>query len=262
MRGLLGAGAVCVNPYPAAPPAESRHDPRWEEVIGTEGRTKALGLALKSPELIIVLAYIINRPAPMPLSCFLRCEGEVGEIGSLLRGAFCPEDEKLASILSGVRAVCLAGLEMQRSAGLVLLALIGEVALSHIERLGHAFVEMCRNDRAGAHTDVQHDRPQRVIRVADPQRNVALTGERETIRLELIVEYFLIDHDTVSCASKSPPADLISEAARLFLELTKRLPLPKKRGPRCETEKFKPSEYAFKFNRSHAKKIGLFHVTC
>src|SRR5262249_48338032 len=90
---------------------------------------------------------------------------------------------------------------------------------------------MCRNDRAGAHTDVQHDRPQRVIRVADPQRDVALTGERETIRLELIVEYFLIDHDTVSYASKSPPADLILEAARLFLELTKRLPLPKKRPP-------------------------------
>src|SRR5262249_52040834 len=87
---------------------------------------------------------------------------------------------------------------MQRSAGLVLLALVGEVALSHIERLGHAFVEMRRNDRAGAHTDVQHDRPQRVIRVADPQRDVALTGERETIRLELIVEHFLIDHDTVS----------------------------------------------------------------
>src|SRR5215467_758920 len=120
---------------------------------------------------------------------------------------------------------------MQRSAGLVLLALVGEVALSHIERLGHAFVEMRRNDRAGAHTDVQHDRPQRVIRVADPQRDVALTGERETIRLELIVEYFLIDHDTVSCASKSPPADLISEAAWLFLELTKRLPLPKKEAP-------------------------------
>src|SRR5215831_13180997 len=30
-----------------------------------------------------------------------------------------------------------------------------------------------------------------------------------------------------SPASKSPPADLISEAARLFLELTKRLPLLK-----------------------------------
>ena len=27
------------------------------------------------------------------LSCFLRCEGEVAEIGSLLRGAFRPEDE-------------------------------------------------------------------------------------------------------------------------------------------------------------------------
>jgi hypothetical protein len=29
----------------------------------------------------------------MPLSCFLRCEGEVAEIGSFLRGAFRPEDE-------------------------------------------------------------------------------------------------------------------------------------------------------------------------
>src|SRR5215813_11906219 len=90
--------------------------------IGTEGRTKALGLALKGPELIIVLAYIINRPAPMPLSCFLRCEGEVGEIGSLLRGACCPEDDKLGSVLSGLRAVCLAGLEMQRSGCRVLLS--------------------------------------------------------------------------------------------------------------------------------------------
>src|SRR5215472_860237 len=57
------------------------------------------------------LAYIINRPAPIPLSCFLG-DDEVAEIGSLLRGAFRPEDEKLASILSRVRAVCLAGLEM------------------------------------------------------------------------------------------------------------------------------------------------------
>src|SRR5215470_20254219 len=135
----------------------------------------------------------------MPLSCFLRCEGEVGEIGSLLRGAFRPEDEKLASIFSGVRAVCLASLEMQRSTGLVLLALVGEVALNHIERLSHTFVEMCRNDRAGFHTDVQHYRPQRVIRVADAQSDVALTGKGETIRLELTVEYFLIDHDTGSC---------------------------------------------------------------
>src|SRR2546421_43750 len=82
------------------------------------------------------------------------------------------------------------GFEMQRSAGLVLFALIGEVALGHIERLGHAFVEMCRNGRAGVHNYVQHDRAQRVVGVADSQRDVALTRERETIRLELIVEYF------------------------------------------------------------------------
>src|SRR6516164_5243822 len=85
------------------------------------------------------------------LGCFLGCEGEIAEVGSLSRGAFCPEDEKLASILRGVRAMCLAGL--------VLLALVGKVALDHIERLGHAFVEMCRDDCAGVHTDVQHYRP-------------------------------------------------------------------------------------------------------
>src|SRR6516165_8750827 len=227
MRGLLGAGAVCVNPYPAAPMTRSPQGGSHRH----KGRTKALGLALKSPELIIVLAYIINRPAPMPLSCFLRCEGEVGEIGSLLRGAFCPEDEKLASILSGVRAVCLAGLEMQRSAGLVLLALIGEVALSHIERLGHAFVEMCRNDRAGAHTDVQHDRPQRVIRVADPQRDIALTGERETIRLELTVDYFLIDHDTVSRVGEPPCQLNLGGSATVPGTYEKASPSQKKRCP-------------------------------
>src|SRR6516225_5310831 len=38
------------------------------------------------------LAYIINRPAPIPLSCFLG-DDEVAEIGSLLRGAFRPEDK-------------------------------------------------------------------------------------------------------------------------------------------------------------------------
>src|SRR6516162_2869170 len=103
----------------------------------------------------------------MPLSCLFGCEDEVAEIGSLIRGTFRPEGKQLASILGGVRAVCLAGLEMERSAGLVLLAFVREVALNHIERLGHTFVEMCRNDRARAHTNVQHYRPQRVIRVAD-----------------------------------------------------------------------------------------------
>ena len=52
---------------------------------------------MKSPELIIVLAYIINRPSPIPLSCFLG-DDEVAEIGSLIRGAFRPEDEKLEII--------------------------------------------------------------------------------------------------------------------------------------------------------------------
>ena len=50
---------------------------------------------------------------------------------------------------------------------------------------------------------------------ADPQRDVALTGEGETIRLELPVDYFLIDHDTVSRVGE-PLANLISEAPRLF----------------------------------------------
>jgi hypothetical protein len=36
----------------------------------------------------------------------------------------------------------LARPEMQRSAGLVLLAFVREVALNNIERLGHAFVKM------------------------------------------------------------------------------------------------------------------------
>src|SRR5262249_46765745 len=124
--------------------------------------------------------------------------------GRLLGGAFGPKDGKLASILRGVGAVCLAGLEMQRSAGLVLLALVGEVAVGHIERFRHALMHMCRNGRAGVHNDVQHYGPQSVIRVSDTQRDVALTGEGETIRLELTVEYLLIDHDVVSCIEEPP----------------------------------------------------------
>ena len=72
-----------------------------------------------------------------------------------------------------------AGTEVLRPAGedRLLLALIGEVSLSHIERLGETFAEVCRYDRAGLHSDVQHYRPQRVARVTDRQRDVALTGE-------------------------------------------------------------------------------------
>src|SRR5262245_21415546 len=147
-------------------------------------------------------------------SYHLGCDGEVAEIGSLFRAALGPEDEQPASVLGGVRTMRLAGLEMQRSAGLVLLALVDEVALNNIKRLGHAFVEMCRNDRVGFQADVHYDRPQRVIRIANAQGDVALTGEGETIGLELTVEYFLIDHDAGSLLST--PADLISAAARSF----------------------------------------------
>src|SRR5215472_7797706 len=93
---------------------------------------------------------------------------------------------------------------MQRSAGLVLLALVGEVALGHLQCFGHAFMEMRRDSRAGVHNDVQHYGPQSVIRVSDTQRDVAFTGEGETIRLELTVEYFLIDHDAVSRIEEPP----------------------------------------------------------
>src|SRR6516162_9722435 len=92
---------------------------------------------------------------------------------------------------------------MQRSASLVLLAFVGEVALNHIERLGHALVKVCRNGRIRLHDDVQHHRPQRVVRVADGQRNVALTLEGETIRVELTTNYFLVDHVSVSCFKQS-----------------------------------------------------------
>src|SRR5262249_41247566 len=88
---------------------------------------------------------------------------------------------------------------MQRSAGLILLALVAEVALNHIKRFRHAFVQMCRNDRTRLHDEVQHYRPQRVVRVAHCERDIALTGEGEPIGLELTLKYFLVDHDAISC---------------------------------------------------------------
>src|SRR5262245_47481659 len=94
---------------------------------------------------------------------------------------------------------------MQRSAGLVLLALVGEVALNNIEGLGHTFVAMCGNDRTRLHNEVQYYRTERVVRVPDRQRNVTFTGKRETIPFNLTVKDFLIDHDTApsSCFSES-----------------------------------------------------------
>src|SRR5262249_16097551 len=93
-----------------------------------------------------------------------------------------------------MRSMYVAGFEMQRMADLVLLALVGEITLDHVERLRHTFVEVFRNDRAWLHHEVQHHRPEHVVRVADRQRDIALTREGETIGLELTFQYFLVDH--------------------------------------------------------------------
>src|SRR5262249_10934045 len=122
------------------------------------------------------------------------CNDEVAEIGSLLRGPLRPEDEQPAPILGSVRAMYVTGLEMQGTASLVLLTLVGEVALDDIERLGHALVAMCGNDRARLHGEMQHYRTERVVRVADRQRNIALTREGKTVCLQLTFEDLLIDH--------------------------------------------------------------------
>src|SRR5215470_12584491 len=105
-------------------------------------------------DLTRVLSTTRDRSSVHPLGRSLGCDNEVAEICCLLRRAFRPEGEQLASILSGMRAVSVAGLEMQRSASLVLLALVGEVAFNHIKRLSHALVEMCRNHRSWLHSDV------------------------------------------------------------------------------------------------------------
>src|SRR6516164_968674 len=166
--GAVGRGAVRWRPSGHKPdrnPAVQRSPRKGAAPLRNKVHVEVLALRAS-----ILGAHLNDEISPASLTkecghtvvrlgCFLGCEGEIAEVGSLSRGAFCPEDEKLASILRGVRAMFLAGLEMQRSAGLVLLALVGKVALDHIERLGHAFVEMCRYDCAGVHTDVQHYRP-------------------------------------------------------------------------------------------------------
>ena len=93
------------------------------------------------------------------LSSHFGFDDEIAEVGSLFRTAFRPQGEQRAPILSAVRAVRLAGLEMQGSAGRVLFALVGEVALHYLECFGHAVMVMCRNRRTGLHNDVQHYRP-------------------------------------------------------------------------------------------------------
>src|SRR6516225_5116999 len=100
---------------PLATPATPRAPPGARASTSSDRSTAASAASFNPVPLQtakkVVLAYIINRPSPIPLSCLLG-DDEVAEIGRLLRGAFRPEDEKLASIFSRVRAVCLAGLEM------------------------------------------------------------------------------------------------------------------------------------------------------
>jgi predicted transposase YbfD/YdcC len=165
-------------------------------------------LNMLSIEGAIVTIDATGRPGSA-LSCLFGDDDEVAKIGSLFRACFRPEYKQFAPILSGVRAMRLASLEMKRSASRVLLAFVGEVALRHIERLGHAFVEMGWNDRARLHTYVQHHWPQRVICISNCQRDLAFTGEGETIHLKLTIEYFLVNHDTAS--SCMLPLDLMTD---------------------------------------------------
>src|SRR5262249_6408934 len=103
-----------------------------------------------------------------------------------------------------MRSVYVAGFEMQRSASLVLLALVGEIALDDVECLGHPFVEVFRNNRSWLHDEMQHHRPERVVRVADRERYVTLARKGETIGLKLIFQYFLVDHDALTIPLRPP----------------------------------------------------------
>src|SRR5262249_29161731 len=64
----------------------------------------------------------------------------------------------------------------------------------HVEDFGNVLMEVRRDDCAGLHHEVQHDGPELIVGVADRERDVALAGEGKTIRLDLAVEDFLIDH--------------------------------------------------------------------
>ena len=92
----------------------------------------------------------------LPLGCRLCSNDEIVEIGSLMRGAFRPKDEQPASVLRGVRTVRGAGLDVQRRAGQVPLALVGEIALNDVEHFSNVLVQMRRNNRARLHREMQH----------------------------------------------------------------------------------------------------------
>ena len=81
---------------------------------------------------------------------------EVSEICRLIRSAFCPKDEQLASVLSGVRAVFPACLEVQRSACLVLASLVKSPSTTYSASAVPLW--RCARIRARLHVDVQHQR--------------------------------------------------------------------------------------------------------
>ena len=101
---------------------------------------------------------------------------EIGEVGFLCRRSR-PKHENVAALFGRMRPVCLAGLDMQRRARQVLLAFVDEVSFDDVEHLGDMLVNMHRDDRGGLHNQVQHDRPERVIFVANCQRDVSLVRE-------------------------------------------------------------------------------------
>src|SRR6266436_2349089 len=126
-----------------------------------------------------------------------------------------PQYKNLAACLGTARAVQLAGLDMKRRAGQVLRALVAKIAFDHVEHLRNALVEVNRDGRAGRHDEVEHDRPKRVIRVANRQGDASLAREKEAIGLDLRRDNLLIEHG-VSCVSFWPQIITLPSPAKRY----------------------------------------------
>jgi hypothetical protein len=105
-----------------------------------------------------------------------------------------PQDEHRAAGLRAVWAMRLPSFNVQRSTGLVLLALIDEITVDHIEHFGNALMNVRRDYGTGLHDQMQHHRPQCVILVADSQRDVSFAWEWKPAGRNLRREDFLIQH--------------------------------------------------------------------
>src|SRR5258708_10610857 len=86
---------------------------------------------------------------------------------------------------------------------------VDELTFYHVERLGDALVEVCRDYRAWLHYDVQHHRPKRVILVADSEGDVSFARERKPIGLDLRGGNFLIVHVVLLFLSLDEPLCLV-----------------------------------------------------